>query len=62
MKVYRILIPEDMQNKDKEQYKIYQLDGVTKQVPVGKLVEVPEWLAKRAKEIGDISDYFVSEA
>jgi hypothetical protein len=53
----KILIPEDPGNKGKEQYKIFQRDGRTIQVPIGKYVTVPEWLAVRAKEIGYISDY-----
>jgi len=54
----KIIIPEDPINKGKEQYKYFQLDGETIQVPIGIAVEVPEWVAKRAKEIGLISDYF----
>ena len=49
------------QNARKEQFRVYQLDGETYQVPIGMSVEVPEWLAKRAKEIGDIPDYTVIE-
>ncbi len=57
-KKVRILIPEDPSNRDKEQYKIFQRNGVTWEVPIGKVSEVPEWVAIRAKEIGVISDYF----
>ena len=53
----KILIQEDPNNKGKEQFKIFQRNGETIQVPIGMFVEVPEWLAVRAKEIGVISDY-----
>lgn len=53
----KILIPEDPFNKGKEQYKDFQLDGTTVQVPIGMYVDVPEWVAKKAKEIGLIADY-----
>ena len=53
----KILIPEDQNNKGKEQYKTFQHNGVTLDVPIGMYVEVPEWLAVRAKEIGLIDDY-----
>ena len=53
----KILIPEDPVNKGKEQYKIFQRNGVTVQVPIGMYVDVPDWVAIRAKEIGVISDY-----
>ena len=57
-----INIPVDQMNKDAgEQFKLYQRDGVTIEVPIGMNVEVPMWLAERAKEIGDITDYFVKE-
>ena len=58
-KVYKILIPEDVLNKGKEQYHTFQRDGRTVLVPIGKAVQVPEWVAIRAKEIGLIEDYFV---
>ena len=63
-KKYFILIPKDSnpQNAAKEQFKFYQLDGETVQVPIGKQVEVPEWVAKRAKEIGEISDFIVVDS
>ena len=55
-----IMIPRDgnENNAKKEQYKIFQRDGETIQVPIGIYVEVPLWLAQRAKEIGLITDYF----
>jgi len=56
-KKFKILIPEDPANKGKEQYKQFQRDGQTIQVPIGMYVEVPEWLAVRAKEIGLVQDY-----
>lgn len=45
------------ENAKKEQYKIFQRDGETIQVPIGKYVEVPLWVAVRAKEIGLITDF-----
>jgi len=56
-KQFKIFIPEDTANKDKEQYKIFQRDGYTIEVPIGKFVDVPEWVAVRAKKIGLIEDY-----
>lgn len=56
-KTAKIIIPEDPSNRGKEQYKYFQRDGVTVQVPIGKAVDVPEWVAVRAKEIGLISDF-----
>ena len=53
----KILIPEDPNNRGKEQYKVFQRDGKTIQVAIGMYVDVPEWLAVRAKEIGLITDY-----
>lgn len=53
----KILIPDDPVNKGKEQFKIFQQNGVTISVPLGMYVDVPEWVAVRAKEIGVISDY-----
>ena len=44
-------------NAKKEQYKYFQKDGQTIEVPIGKYVEVPLWVAIRAKEIGLITDY-----
>ena len=52
-----ILIPEDPINKDKEQFKTFQKNGVTWEVAIGKMAKVPLWVAERAKEIGTISDY-----
>ena len=54
-----IMIPKDgdEDNAKKEQYKIFQRDGVTIQVPIGRYVDVPLWVAVRAKEIGLITDY-----
>lgn len=54
-----ICIPVDPLNKDKEQFKFYQRDGVTVQVAIGLMATVPLWVAERAKEIGDILDYQV---
>lgn len=58
-KKYFIIIPKDAneENAKKEQFVYYQLDGQTIRVAVGVKQEVPEWVAKRAKEIGDITDY-----
>lgn len=54
------LIPNaDSTNAKKEQFRTYQLDGKTIEVPIGINVEVPEWVAKLAKEVGDITDYLV---
>ena len=63
-KKFFILIPKDSSatNAAKEQFKIYQRDGQTYRVAIGVQCEVPEWLAKRAKEIGDVSDYIEVEA
>lgn len=52
-----IYIAEDPLNAGKEQFKLYQRDGVTFQVAIGMMAEVPLWVAERAKEIGDIKDY-----
>lgn len=62
-RICRILIPRDgnPENAKKEQFVYYQRDGVTVQVAIGKTQEVPEWVAKRAKDIGDIDDYIVLE-
>lgn len=54
-----IVIPVDPLNEDKEQYKLYQKDGVTVQVAIGLMAEVPLWVAEIAKDIGDIKDYKV---
>lgn len=54
------IIPNtDPANSKKEQFRTYQLDGQTVQVPIGFNVEVPEWVAKLAKEVGDITDFLV---
>lgn len=54
-----IQIAPDTLNEKKEQYKVFQRDGETIEVPIGKMVEVPLWVGVRAKEIGLISDYLV---
>ena len=56
-KRYFITIPEDPMNAGKEQTRMIQIDGVTYNIKVGTSVEVPELVAKRAKEIGYITDY-----
>lgn len=58
-KKFFIIINKDSneQNAKKEQFRYYQKDGETVAVAIGKTQEVPEWVAKRAKEIGDIEDY-----
>ena len=61
-KKYFITIPANSEEAKGRQFFYYQHDGATVQVPVGMNVEVPEWLAIRAKEIGDIDDYTVVEA
>lgn len=64
MKRYYVIIPADSneENAKKEQFKVYQKDGQTVRVAIGVQQEVPEWLAKRAKEIGDVSDFIVIDA
>lgn len=59
IKKYFITIPSDKnkENAKKEQFVYYQKDGETIRVAIGVKQEVPEWVAKRAKEIGDIDDY-----
>lgn len=52
-----ILIPEDTANPGKEQTVLFQQDGVNIQVKRGVFAEVPLWVAERAKEIGEITDY-----
>ncbi len=61
---FYIIIPADTNpdNAKKEQFCYYQKDGETIRVAVGVKQEVPEWVAKRAKEIGDITDYIEIEA
>ena len=58
-KLVKIFIQQDSLNAEVgEQYKFYQKDGITVQVPIGTLVEVPEWVATRAMEIGEIDKIF----
>lgn len=61
MKKFYIIISPDSnkENAKKEQFRTYQKDGQTFRVAIGQQQEVPEWLAKLAKEIGDIQDYIV---
>ena len=63
-KKYYIIIPADQnaENAKKEQFVYYQRDGETIRVAIGMQQEVPEWVAKRAKEIGDVADYIVVES
>jgi hypothetical protein len=58
-KKYFLIIPADSdeENAKKEQYKIYQKDGETVQVAIGVKQEVPEWVAKLAVKVGDVSDF-----
>ncbi len=58
-KKFFIVIPEDSnkENAKKEQFRYYQKDGETFRVVIGVQQEVPEWVAKLAKEIGDVTDY-----
>lgn len=64
MKKYFIIIPADQnkENAKKEQFHYYQHDGETVRVAIGVKQEVSEWVAKRAKEIGDIEDYIEVDA
>lgn len=57
-----IIIPADPdpENAKKEQFKVYQKDGVTVQVAIGQKQEVPLWVAELAKRVGDIADYFTA--
>ena len=61
MKKARIYIGEDVLNGSLEQFKLYQQDGTTVQVAIGKMAVVPLWVAERAKEIGDIKDFEIVE-
>lgn len=63
-KKYYITIPKDQneQNAAKEQFRVYQKDGETYQVAIGKSQEVPEWLAKLAVKVGDAPDYIEVDA
>lgn len=42
---------------EKEQFRRYQRNGETLRVATGKFQIVPEWVAIRAKEIGDITEF-----
>lgn len=42
---------------ENEQYRRFQRNGETVKVATGKFQIVPEWVAIRAKKIGDIQDY-----
>ena len=59
-KYVKMLLPKDSNpdNAKVEQFRYYQKDGVTVAVAIGKLQEVPLWVAQIAKEVGDIDDYF----
>ena len=59
-KLVRIFIPKDSnpENAKVEQFRYYQKDGVTVAVAIGKTQTVPEWVAKIAKEVGDIDEIF----
>ena len=57
MKKARIYIPVDQLNKSHEQFKIFQVDGITYKIGIGKMATVPLAVAERAKEIGLIDDY-----
>ncbi len=63
MKKYFIIIgrDSDKENAKKEQFREYQKDGDTVLVAIGMKQEVPEWVAKRAKEVGDVDDYIEVE-
>jgi len=63
MKKYFIIIgrDSDKENAKKEQFREYQKDGDTFLVAIGMKQEVPEWVAKRAKEVGDVDDYIEVE-
>ena len=63
-KKFFITIPRDSnsENAKKEQFRVYQLDGETVQVPIGISAEVSEWVAKLAKEVGDVEDYLEIDA
>ena len=56
-KYFIIIETTDGQYAKSEQFTYYQHDGETVAVAIGVKQEVPEWVAKRAKEIGDITDY-----
>lgn len=58
-KKVRIFIQDkhETAEKDAPQYTHFQKDGVTIEVPIGKLVEVPLWVAESAIRCGDIKEY-----
>ena len=57
-KLVKIYIPKDsnQENAKVEQFRYYQKDGVTVAVAIGKIQEVPEWVGKIAKEVGDVEE------
>lgn len=57
-KIVKMYIAKDsnQENAKVEQFRYYQKDGVTVAVAIGKIQEVPEWVAKIAKEVGDIEE------
>ena len=55
VKVY-IAKDNNPENAKVEQFRYYQKDGVTVAVAIGKIQEVPEWVGKLAKEVGDIEE------
>jgi len=57
-KFVKIYIAKDSnpENAKVEQFRVYQKDGVTVQVAIGKTQEVPFWVAEIAKEVGDIDE------
>ncbi len=59
MSKFYIMISKDSneENAKKEQFRYYQRDGEAVAVAIGVKQEVPEWVAVRAKEIGDVDDY-----
>ena len=62
-KFFIIINPDsDKENAKNEQFNYYQKDGETIRVAIGVKQEVPEWVAKRAKEIGDVQDYIEIDA
>ena len=60
-KYYVIIENKDGKYANSEQFTYYQHNGETVQVAIGVKQEVPEWVAKRAKEIGDVTDYIEIE-
>lgn len=57
-KMVKVYIAKDNnpENAKVEQFRYYQKDGVTVAVAIGKIQEVPEWVGKLAKEVGDIEE------